>query len=84
MAYKKRTPAKSRGIKSGRGKSKKNSGHPFLLLLFFLVVVSIAAFTVNHPFSETVYDVSPSTTTHQGDKKTKPIDHNKKKKEPNR
>ena len=73
MAYKKRTPAKSRGIKSGRGKSKKNSGHPFLLLLFFLVVVSIAAFTVNHPFSETVYDVSASTTTHQGDKKNKPL-----------
>ena len=73
MAYKKRIPAKSRGTKSGRSKSKKNGGHPFLLLLFFLVVVSIAAFTVNHPFSETVYDVSASTTIDQGDKKNKPL-----------
>lgn len=71
MAYKKRTPAKSRSIKRRNGKGKKNGGHPFLSLLFFLIIVSIAAFTVNHPWGEALYDVSANTVIHHGEKKNK-------------
>lgn len=46
-------------------RKKRNGGHPFLLFLFFLIVVSVAALTVNHPFKEAVpAQMAANTTIH--------------------